>query len=319
MKKDNPQDDYSPGFDIAAGTQQPRRATRMEEPVRQYPRRTHPLKPRQIWAIRFFVDRERRLRDRALFDLAIDSKLRGCDLVRIKIGTLVLGPEIRTRAQQKTGRPVQFELMSDERSSLLAWLEWRGGTVDDYAFQSEDQPQWSHQHKAVSPPRGRMGCGDRTSTSGTRYAFAAAYRSVRRIAKGKVFLCVVKDLPVCSKATIDPKAEALPKPGCLVSDTVLNVGGCLAELTAAPIPRRIGARQPRPRHLSQRPQPYRLAKRQMVQSMRPESRTALIAELASTVSADTIQPSARLMALTAGAVDAVELAAFSLLCTRAAQ
>jgi hypothetical protein len=39
------------------------------------------LKPQQVWAIRFWLDRERRLRDRALFDLAIDSKLRGCDLV----------------------------------------------------------------------------------------------------------------------------------------------------------------------------------------------------------------------------------------------
>ncbi|SKC09465.1 transposase [Sphingopyxis flava] len=48
-----------------------------------------PLKPRQIWAIRFHLDREHRLRDRALFDLAIDSKLRGCDLVKIKIGDLV--------------------------------------------------------------------------------------------------------------------------------------------------------------------------------------------------------------------------------------
>jgi len=98
-----------------------------------------PLKPRQIWAIRFFLDRERRLRDRALFDLAIDSKLRGCDLVKIKIGNLVVGQEIRTSTmiiQQKTGRPVQFELMSDARSSLLAWLERRGGTVDDYAFLS---------------------------------------------------------------------------------------------------------------------------------------------------------------------------------------
>lgn len=103
-----------------------------------------PLKPRQIWAIRFFLDRERRLRDRALFDLAIDSKLRGCDLVKIKIGNLVIGPEIRTRAmvvQQKTGRPVQFELMSDARSSLLAWLERRGGTVDDYAFPSRTDPK----------------------------------------------------------------------------------------------------------------------------------------------------------------------------------
>lgn len=84
------------------------------------------LKPRQIWTIRFFLDREARLRDRALFDLAIDSKLRGCDLVKIKIGTLVVGHEIRTRAM----------VMADARSSLLAWLERRGGSVDDYAFPS---------------------------------------------------------------------------------------------------------------------------------------------------------------------------------------
>lgn len=56
------------------------------------------LKPRQIWAIHFLLNREGRLHDRALFDLAIDGKLRGCDLVKIKIGDLVAGPEIRTRA-----------------------------------------------------------------------------------------------------------------------------------------------------------------------------------------------------------------------------
>lgn len=98
-----------------------------------------PLTQKQIWAVRFFLDREGRLRDRALFDLAIDSKLRGCDLVKIKIGDLVSGPDIRTRAivmQQKTGRPVQFELTADVRASLLAWLERRGGTIHDYAFPS---------------------------------------------------------------------------------------------------------------------------------------------------------------------------------------
>ncbi len=56
------------------------------------------LTQKQIWAIRFHLDRERRIRDRALFDLAIDSKLRGCDLVKIRIRDLVAGPEIRTRA-----------------------------------------------------------------------------------------------------------------------------------------------------------------------------------------------------------------------------
>lgn len=98
-----------------------------------------PLTQKQIWAIRFFLDREARLRDRALFDLAIDSKLRGCDLVKIKIVDVVAGADIRTRAivvQQKTGRPVQFELTADVRASLLSWLECRGGTVADYLFPS---------------------------------------------------------------------------------------------------------------------------------------------------------------------------------------
>lgn len=97
------------------------------------------LKPKQIWAIRFYLNQNHRLRDRALFDLAIDSKLRGCDLVRMKIGDIVTGGQIRTRAivmKQKTHRPVQFEMLPDARASLLAWLEHRGGTVDDYVFPS---------------------------------------------------------------------------------------------------------------------------------------------------------------------------------------
>ena len=101
------------------------------------------LKVRQIWSIRFFLDREERIRDRALFDLAIDSKLRGCDLVKIKIGTLVAGANVRARSmviQQKTGRPVQFEITADARTSLLAWLECRGGTTEDFAFPSRANP-----------------------------------------------------------------------------------------------------------------------------------------------------------------------------------
>lgn len=99
------------------------------------------LKPRQIWAVRFFLDQNRRVRDRALFDLAIDSKLRGCDLVKIKIGDIVCNHDIRNRAivvQQKTGRPVQFEIMDDARASLLKWLKLRGGSIDDFAFPSRN-------------------------------------------------------------------------------------------------------------------------------------------------------------------------------------
>jgi integrase len=97
------------------------------------------LKPQQVWAIRFRLDGKRRVRDRAMFDLAIDSKLRGCDIVKIRVGDLVSGGRIRSRAiviQRKTGRPVQFELLEPARASILAWLECRGGTLDDFAFPS---------------------------------------------------------------------------------------------------------------------------------------------------------------------------------------
>jgi integrase len=74
-----------------------------------------------------------------LFDLAIDSKLRGCDLVKLKIGDIVSGGQIRNRAtgiQQKTNRPVQFEIMTEARRSVEAWLQRRGGTIFNFVFPS---------------------------------------------------------------------------------------------------------------------------------------------------------------------------------------
>jgi integrase len=97
------------------------------------------LKPQQVWAIRFLLDSEGHLRDRALFDLAIDSKLRGCDIVKVRIGDVTSGGRVKTRAiviQKKTGRPVQFELLGPAQASMLAWLERRGGSLDDFVFPS---------------------------------------------------------------------------------------------------------------------------------------------------------------------------------------
>jgi integrase len=79
------------------------------------------------------------LRNRALFDLAIDSKLRGCDIVKMKIGDIAAGGVIRNRAavmQQKTKRPVQFELMTEARQTLLNWLNSRGGSLEGFIFPS---------------------------------------------------------------------------------------------------------------------------------------------------------------------------------------
>jgi integrase len=97
------------------------------------------LKPKQVWAIRFHLKREGRLRDLALFDLAVDSKLRGCDLVQLRVGDLFGGGVVRSRAlvtQQKTGRPVQFEVTPGTRDSVLAWLRERGGRSDEHLFPS---------------------------------------------------------------------------------------------------------------------------------------------------------------------------------------
>ena len=91
-------------------------------------------------------------RDRALFDLAIDSKLRGCDLVKIKIGTLVSGPDIRTRAiviQQKTGRPVQFELTADVTSKPASLAGAARRHLDDYAFPSRVDPAGHLEHAPI--------------------------------------------------------------------------------------------------------------------------------------------------------------------------
>jgi hypothetical protein len=75
-----------------------------------------PLTQKQIWTVRFFLECEGRLRDRALFDLAIDSKLRGGDLVKIKIGDLVSGADIRSRPARVDGCRHSFE-----RGSLSGW------------------------------------------------------------------------------------------------------------------------------------------------------------------------------------------------------
>lgn len=84
-----------------------------------------PLKPKEVWNIRARLQIEARTRDLAMFNVAIDSKLRGCDLTRLKIDDLCVGGRLRDRAtivQKKTGRTVQFELTEQTRASIEDWL-----------------------------------------------------------------------------------------------------------------------------------------------------------------------------------------------------
>ena len=87
-----------------------------------------PLRPMHVWGIRVRLQVEERIRDLALFDLAIDSKLRGCDVVGLRLGDVVSASGPRRRAivlQQKTSRPVQFEITDQTRQSIVRWLERR--------------------------------------------------------------------------------------------------------------------------------------------------------------------------------------------------
>jgi hypothetical protein len=79
-----------------------------------------PLKPKKVWAVRVRLQLEQRRRDLALFNLAIDSKLRACDLVRLRVGG-----QVRDRAsvvQSKTVRPVQFEITELTRAAIRDWI-----------------------------------------------------------------------------------------------------------------------------------------------------------------------------------------------------
>ncbi len=98
-----------------------------------------PLKLKEIWAIRIHLQIANRIRDLALFNLAIDSKLRGCDLVKLKLRDVAHGNHIAKRTmllQQKTQQPVQFEITKQTRDTLSVWIKHANLKSDDYLFQS---------------------------------------------------------------------------------------------------------------------------------------------------------------------------------------
>jgi integrase len=98
-----------------------------------------PLKPKEVWSIRVRLQIYGKIRDLALFNLAIDSKLRSCDLVALRINDVVMAGSVRERAvivQQKTGRPVQFELTEQTREAVYAWITKRKQHGGEYLFPS---------------------------------------------------------------------------------------------------------------------------------------------------------------------------------------
>ena len=98
-----------------------------------------PFKLKEIWGIRIRLQLNNRIRDLALFNLAIDSKLRACDLVKLKIQDISHGGHISKRAmvmQQKTQQPVQFEITEQTREAISNWINYADLRATDCLFKS---------------------------------------------------------------------------------------------------------------------------------------------------------------------------------------
>ena len=103
-----------------------------------------PLRPKHVWAIRTKLQIEGRTRDLAMFNLAIDSKLRGCDVVAIRVEDVAAGGYTADRAtvrQKKTGRPVRFELSEQTRQAIDDYLKASNKRPGEFLFTGRRGPQ----------------------------------------------------------------------------------------------------------------------------------------------------------------------------------
>lgn len=95
------------------------------------------LLPKHVWAIRVRLELANAIRDLALFNAAVDSKLRGCDLVRLKVSDVYFGEVIKERTsilQSKTKTPVRFEITEGTRKSLMDWISHPIMTGHEYLW-----------------------------------------------------------------------------------------------------------------------------------------------------------------------------------------
>ena len=98
-----------------------------------------PLRLKDIWAIRIRLQLGERIRELAMFNLAVDSKLRSCDLVKLRVRDATLGDRVAARGiimQQKTQRPVQFEITEQTREAVAGWIQHAHLRSEDFLFPS---------------------------------------------------------------------------------------------------------------------------------------------------------------------------------------
>jgi integrase len=101
-----------------------------------------PLRLKDIWAIRIRLQLGNRTRELAMFDLGLDSKLRACNLVKLRVRDISHGEHISARAivmQKKTSLPVQFEITQPTREAVSNWIKEAELASEDYLFPSRVQ------------------------------------------------------------------------------------------------------------------------------------------------------------------------------------
>ena len=98
-----------------------------------------PLQSKHVLAICVRLELVESIHDLALFNLAVDSKLRGCDLVQLAVTDVFVAGRVKERTsivQSKTKQPVQFEITTDTRKSLYAWIDHPSMTGSDFLWSS---------------------------------------------------------------------------------------------------------------------------------------------------------------------------------------
>ena len=119
-----------------------------------------PLRPNQVWSIRTRLLIERRTRDLALFNLAIDSKLRGCDVVALRVEDVAPNGYAADRAtvrQKKTGRPVKFELTDQTRQAVDDFLKEAGKRPRSVFVHWAPWARSSNDNSPICSPARRLG------------------------------------------------------------------------------------------------------------------------------------------------------------------
>ena len=137
-----------------------------------------PLRPSHVWSIRTKLQMEGRKRDLALFNLAIDSKLRGCDVVAVRVDDVAPSGYAMDRAtirQRKTGRPVRFELTDQTRMAIDEYLRLTGRKPGQFLFAGRgDRNAWPD-HPAICPSRAGVGGEHRSRSREVRHALPAPH------------------------------------------------------------------------------------------------------------------------------------------------